>query len=141
MNEAPPPIPPGDHLPAPTGNGLVRLVIGGTILGISAVLFFFSPETHRFYPRCLLYVLTGLQCPACGGLRAAHHLLHGNISTAFHYNALVVLLPPFGLLWAVAPAFKRRTGRLWLDFTRGRAALISVLTVALIYGVLRNLVR
>lgn len=59
-----------------------------------AVLFFFDPATTSFYPPCLFKTLLGMQCPGCGSLRAAHALLHGNISQAWALNKpLLVALP------------------------------------------------
>ena len=64
-------------------------------VGAGAVLFFFDPARHAFYPSCLFYRTTGLQCPACGCLRALHHLLHGELLQAIRFNALLVLSLPF----------------------------------------------
>ena len=60
-------------------------------LGSGAVLFFFDPAKHGFYPICLFHSLTGLNCPGCGATRAAHQLLHGHLLGALHDNALFVL--------------------------------------------------
>src|SRR5437867_3952300 len=80
----------------------VRLWFLGLPLGaiiIGAVLFFFNPTTSNFYPICLFHAATGLHCPGCGTLRALHHLLHGQIAAAVHYNALVICsLPLIGTL-------------------------------------------
>src|SRR5882672_8584856 len=68
-----------------------------------AMLFFFPPQQyHFFYPQCFLYRWTGLQCPGCGGLRATHQLLHGNIVEAFRLNAFFVSALPLGIVWFVA---------------------------------------
>lgn len=76
-----------------------RYVVFGSLLLaaliVTSLLYFYAPEQHRFYPRCLLNQTTGLECPGCGTLRAAHELLHGNVAAAFKLNPLflVVLLP------------------------------------------------
>lgn len=45
-------------------------------------------------------MLTGWDCPACGGLRAVNDLSHGNLAAAWHSNALfVVSLPLITGLW------------------------------------------
>jgi hypothetical protein len=141
MNEEPPPILPDGCFPSGGNRWLPRLVVAGALLAGLVILFWFPPETTAYYPRCLLYVTTGWQCPGCGGLRAAHHLLHGDISTAYHYNALLVLLLPVALLWLVAPVFKRKTGLPWLDFLRAPAALIALLIIAVVFGIGRNLIH
>ena len=66
-------------------------VLGTAILGAGAVLYFFNPSTHGFYPVCEFHALTGLNCPGCGGTRAVYQLLHGHILHALQDNALFVL--------------------------------------------------
>jgi hypothetical protein len=68
---------------------VVVLVVAA--LGSGAVLFFFDPAKHSFYPICLFHLLTGLNCPGCGATRAAYQLLHGHLLGALHDNALFVL--------------------------------------------------
>jgi hypothetical protein len=68
---------------------VVVLVVAA--LGSGAVLFFFDPAKHGFYPICLFHSLTGLNCPGCGATRAAYQLLHGHLLGALHDNALFVL--------------------------------------------------
>ncbi len=66
-------------------------VLAASVLGSGAVLFFFNPGTHGFYPVCLFHKLTGLNCPGCGGTRAAYQLLHGHLLNALRDNALFIL--------------------------------------------------
>jgi hypothetical protein len=68
----------------------------GVLAGILflAVLFLYDPASSAFYPPCLFRTFLGMQCPGCGSLRAAHQLLHGNISRAWALNKpLLVALP------------------------------------------------
>jgi hypothetical protein len=67
------------------------VVLMAAVLGSGAVLFFFDPARHGFYPICLFHSLTGLNCPGCGATRAAYQLLHGHLLRALHDNALFVL--------------------------------------------------
>ena len=62
------------------------------------VLYFFNPLDYAFYPRCPFFWITGLKCPFCGGLRATHELTHGNLKSAFQFNALLVLMIPLVLV-------------------------------------------
>lgn len=75
------------------------------------VLYRFNPLEVHFYPRCPLYVLTGIYCPGCGALRAGHALLHGRFLTALDYNALLVLAAPFLAYALAAQAIFALTGR------------------------------
>ena len=45
-------------------------------------------------PRCPIKSVTGWDCPACGGLRVAHDLLHGRPGRALHDNLLLVVISP-----------------------------------------------
>jgi hypothetical protein len=43
------------------------------------------------FPLCPLKAVTGLDCPACGSLRAFHSLAHGQLHQALDHNVLFVL--------------------------------------------------
>jgi hypothetical protein len=117
----------------------LTLGLGGAMaLGGCVMLYFFNPSKYHIYPVCEFHQLTGLHCPGCGATRALYALLHGDLPTALHDNALLVLLM---VAWA---------GRgLWLGWEkwRGRAVggffpawtLWVVLTLAVVFGVVRNL--
>jgi hypothetical protein len=107
-------------------------------LGSGAVLYFFNPATHGFYPVCMFHKLTGLNCPGCGATRAAYQLLHGHLFIALRDNALFLLaLAVLGarwLWWAV-----RRVRRQPATLALPPKALWWFLVLTLVFGVLRNL--
>ena len=113
-------------------------VLAATVLGSGAVLFFFNPSTHGFYPVCLFHKLTGLNCPGCGGTRAAYQLLHGHLLPALRDNALFVLtlaaLTMRGLWFA-----SRKICRQPATLSVPPKALWVYLVLAIAFGVLRNL--
>jgi hypothetical protein len=57
-------------------------------------LWFNDPVSTPYYPRCPFRLLTGLYCPGCGSLRAAHSLLHGDLMVAIRMNILLVVFLP-----------------------------------------------
>jgi hypothetical protein len=57
-------------------------------------------------PTCLLKLTTGLDCPGCGGTRAAWFLLHGDVPAAARHHMLFVFAVPFLLYLYVAWAGK-----------------------------------
>jgi len=69
---------------------VVSWVVGLTLMGAVAVLFWFNPTQYHFYPVCQFHQLTGLNCPGCGMTRAAYALLHGEWQQALRDNALLV---------------------------------------------------
>jgi hypothetical protein len=102
------------------------------------ILFVFNPAQTTFYPTCQFKALTGLDCPGCGGLRALHQLLHGNVAAAFRLNALLVTLLPVGAWWAYRWVLATVMGR-------GQCVVVRPLwiwvgcAVLVIFGVVRNL--
>ena len=81
--------------------GLPLALAGTAAVLAGAVLFCFDPSQCSFYPVCVFHVITGLQCPGCGTLRALHQLLHGHVLAALYYNALFVLGLPVGAVGGV----------------------------------------
>jgi len=114
------------------------LIPGLAISVCLALLYWFDPGQHAFYPRCQFYALTGLYCPGCGSLRALHQLFHGHLAAAFHFNALLLLAMP-ALGWRVF----RRLLQKNLNYSAAAflppAWLWFGFSAMLIFGVLRNL--
>ena len=103
------------------------------------VLYRFNPLEVHFYPRCPLFVVTGIYCPGCGALRAGHALLHGRLLTALDYNALLVLAAPFLAYALAAQAIPALTGRrIPVRTLSGREAKL-VMWVFIAFMLLRNL--
>jgi hypothetical protein len=90
MNAKPQAIPP-KATTSPSLAFFAGTVIALAVLISGAVLFFFNPSQYGFYPVCLFHKVTGLNCPGCGGTRAAYQLLHGHLLLALRDNALFVL--------------------------------------------------
>lgn len=79
---------------------------------------------------------TGLNCAGCGATRALHQLLHGHVAVAAQYNVLLVLsLPALCAIFFWQAVRRLRGGAFCLPLP----LLIVGLTVALTFGVLRNL--
>jgi hypothetical protein len=131
------PVPPKLAVP-PSLAFFAGAVLTATVLGSGAVLFFFNPSTHGFYPVCLFQRLTGLNCPGCGGTRAAYQLLHGHLLLALRDNALFILAL-FALMvrgvWVAARKIRHRPATLAVP----PKALWVFLAIAIVFSLLRNL--
>ncbi|MGH7976566.1 MAG: DUF2752 domain-containing protein [Limisphaerales bacterium] len=139
MRSEPQTVPPKIKMAAPPSLGL----FAGVVLGMAAIcagafLFFFNPSTHGFYPVCLFHELTGLNCPGCGGTRAAYALLHGKIALALKDNALFVLSLAALAVWSVRFIIRKRKNPN-VTFNVSPGVLWTFLVVAIIFTVLRNL--
>ncbi len=131
MNETAPPSP--RHLP------LVALgvVVGASVL---AIFYHFDPSKFGFFPRCWLHSYTGLHCPGCGGQRAVHALLHGDIVAACRYNLMLMLVGPY-LAWVGAMDLSRRARRLPppIPGAQNNRKLWVFFTAMILFGILRNI--
>jgi hypothetical protein len=131
-------IPPKMKTAAPALTIFAGIVLAASILGGGAVIYFFNPGTHGFYPVCLFHKLTGLNCPGCGATRALYALLHGNLRLALQDNALFVFLLMAlgvrGVWFAAKKSFRRPLG----NFFPAKSLWIF-LAITLVFGILRNL--
>ena len=131
--------PPPPRISAPPSlTAFAVIMLGVAAIGAGAVVFFFNPGTHGFYPICLFHRLTGWNCPGCGGTRSLYALLHGNFPLALKDNALfvAVLAAVVGRgIWFAAKQIRRQPIG---DFLTPKS-LWAMLAVAVIFTVLRNL--
>ena len=104
-----------------------------------AVLYRFNPLQVHFYPRCPLYVMTGIYCPGCGALRAGHALLHGHVLAALDYNVLFVVALPFLAYALAAQAIEAVTGKRIPVYRLSGLEAKAILWTLLAFTLLRNL--
>ena len=81
--------------------------------------------------KCLLKALTGYDCPFCGAQRAFNALIHGDISSFYHYNPYLVIISPYLILIflsisGIIPKGSRLQGFLYNRWTILVAGLITI---------------
>jgi hypothetical protein len=76
-------------------------LLAGGVLAASVALHVRDPHAQGSWGFCPWLILTGTQCPGCGGLRAVKDLTDGDVAAAFSSNALFVMTLP-ALVWAWA---------------------------------------
>jgi hypothetical protein len=133
----PPPAP--EELARRQGRAIMAGLVLLTLVGLAVVLYLFNPTAHAFYPRCLLYQATGIQCPGCGGLRATHALLHGDIAAAFRFNPLLFVLAPLLLYLAAREVAHYIFKQEWPTPFRKPWTAWALFAVIILYSILRNL--
>jgi len=106
------------------------------MIAIGCIIYFFSPGEYSFYPPCLFKLITGLDCPGCGGIRAVYSLLHGQFLSAADYNLLLVTILPVLLINLVAQQTFPST-KIWSNVNK---AIVFVILVC-IFWILRNIDR
>ena len=110
-------------------------LLSAALLSGLAVLYFFNPIEHAFYPACLFHELTHLHCPGCGGLRALHQLTHGNFAAAFHSNLLLIVSIPM-LAWLGISKLRNRSASVLMIQP---VTAWTILAIVIVFGILRNL--
>lgn len=111
------------------------LVLGGGAVTVGALAYVGIGDPHSpsfLFPSCPFNALTGWLCPACGGLRMTHDLLHGDLAAAWVDNAFALVGLPLLLGWLL---IRRRQGR--PAFTV--ATYVVMITAVLAWTVVRNL--
>jgi hypothetical protein len=89
-------------------------------------------NTNSAYPLCPFKLLTGWNCPFCGGLRMTHDLLHGDLAASINDNVFALVGIPMLLGWVV---IRRRSGKSVLPMP----TVLTFVAAAVLWTVLRNL--
>ena len=109
---------------------------GALLAGALGYIGLVDPHnTKSVYPQCPFRMLTGWNCPFCGGLRMTHDLLHGDLAASINDNVFLVCLLaciPVLIGWIV---LRRRRGRSLLP----AAAWVTFVVASFAWTVLRNL--
>jgi hypothetical protein len=112
------------------------LVLTGAA-AVSAI--FFWPQLAVVVPICPIHEWFGVLCPGCGGTRAVLALLHGDISKALHFNALLVMLLPLAFGFA-AESYRRAISAHEFEWPRVPAvAVYGLIAAECMFGIVRNL--
>lgn len=114
----------------------------GVLAGVAAAFAYVGtvdPNHPGHYPVCPFLALTGLYCPACGGLRSAHAVVHGDLGGALHDNALAVVGYGVCLVLWVLWAAREVRGRPVVGRRPGPAVWWCLGAVLVLFTVVRNL--
>jgi hypothetical protein len=109
------------------------LATGAALAGALAYTGLVDPHVRgSIFPPCPFKLLTGWNCPACGGLRMTHDLLHANLSAAVVDNVFLLVGIPTLLAWVLG---RRRAGKPVVT----RTASIVMIVATIVWTVVRNL--
>ena len=129
-------VAPAPFVPAVTRRQRVVTLVGG--LAVTGYVFLVDPSRGGAYPRCPSRVLFGIDCPACGGLRGTHDLLHGHVRQALDHN---LLLPAYLAVIAVVAGIYLLplVGRPARALRPPRWLVVAAVVVVVAFTVARNL--
>ncbi len=106
---------------------------GAVLVGALTYVGLGDPHNPDFvFPVCPFKALTGWNCPACGGLRMTHDVLHGDLGAAVVDNVFLLVGLPMLAAW------------LLLRWRRGQPlmtapAIVVIAVAAITWTVVRNL--
>ena len=117
---------------------LIIVLIVVVLLLFGFIYYAVDPSASTIFPQCTFLQFTGYKCPGCGSQRAFHALLHGDIGTAFRYNAMLIIAIPWIALCLYAESRRTRNPRL---YARLNAPLLIwlFLVMVLLWWLLRNI--
>lgn len=122
-----------------TSGRSAKWAVGGLAVAGLAYVGVVDPSRPNLIPGCAFNALTGLDCPGCGGTRAVHSLLRGDVLAALNHNVLVVLSLVVSAVWfawnRLAPRVGRRPVRPSLSPTAAVALFLGIVA----FWVVRNL--
>jgi hypothetical protein len=109
------------------------------LAGISAWVLLRNPLENTVFPPCPMHAVTGLWCPGCGATRASYLLLHGDVASALHFNAMWVVLAPLALYQSVAFAGEAFGVRWLRRIPLSQPVIVALLAALIGFGIVRNL--
>ncbi len=120
------------------------LLTAAGVGALTVALHFRDPHTSGSWGLCPFKLLTGLDCPGCGGLRAVNDLTNGDVSAAASSNLLFVLMVPVLVIWWLRWAVRAWTGEVQAQSQGGRPRDSTesgspFTVVMLLFAVVRNL--
>lgn len=96
----------------------------------------YNPSTINLFPKCAFKTLTGYSCPGCGGQRALHSLLNGEIKQAFFYNPILFVAVPYLFLLITTNVFapEKKLNKILNHYITS----LTIFFIIIAYWILRN---
>jgi hypothetical protein len=109
------------------------LASGALLAGALGYVGLVDPHNpDAIFPVCPFRLLTGWNCPACGGLRMVHDVLHGDLAAAVNDNVFLLVGIPMLAGWIL---LRRRSEKSLLSVLAAATLVIAMLA----WTVVRNL--
>ena len=120
-------------------NKRVRLTIVAIVVSLFISLYFLvNPATSRFVPKCIFKMLTGHDCPACGGQRVFHSLLHGELKEALLLNPFLFIVAPYLLAILYASISKSRFATTIKPYLTHYITISIYFAICVLWWIVRN---
>lgn len=108
--------------------------ITGLLLIAGSIIYKLFLQDRVWLSECLIYKLTGVYCPACGGTRAVMSLLDGRVMESLFYHPVVLYA---ALLWIAYIGINTMI----LLWTHGREKMVHITRKYVLVGLLLLLIN
>ena len=107
--------------------------------GLGIVLYYnIDPAQSFLAPKCAFRLLTGYDCPACGGQRALHAALHGQWLDALRFNPFLLLSVPYAAAVFYTSFGKSRLAATLKHIVQHRITVMCYVALFFLWWILRN---
>jgi len=110
-----------------------------TAVVLIIILYTLNPTEYKYYPPCYFKEITGYLCPGCGGIRATHLLLRGQIIEAIKSNLLIVLFIPIISYYLISEIIFLLFNKKLPPFNPPLFVVIIFIVVIICYWIFRNI--
>lgn len=114
---------------------IIALIVLAGIIGIYMQV---NPANSPIVPKCLFKTLTGYDCPSCGGQRALHAILKGEIGRAFMLNPFLFIAMPFLVAVAFSSFSDSKFAKRLKPIVQSTTAIAIYLFVYIAWWIIRN---
>lgn len=114
------------------------LIITIVVVGLIILYGIFDPAASIIAPKCLFKTLTGYDCPSCGGQRALHALLNGEVGRAFMLNPFLFVVAPLIITIAYSSFSKSKLAQHLKPIVQSTTAIGIYLFLYFGWWILRN---
>lgn len=118
---------------------IITVVISIVCACVGVVVYYnIDPAQSVFAPKCAFRLLTGCDCPACGGQRALHAALHGQWLDALRFNPFLLLSVPYATAVFYTSFGKSRLAVTLKRIVQHRITVMSYVVLFFLWWILRN---
>lgn len=118
---------------------IITVVISIVCACVGVTVYYnIDPAQSVFAPKCAFRLLTGYDCPACGGQRALHAALHGQWLDALRFNPFLLLSVPYVVAVFYTSFGKSRLAVALKRIVQHRITVLCYVFLFFLWWILRN---
>lgn len=117
---------------------IIAVILIIVFVGLVVIYVKFDPTHSHIAPKCIFKTLTGYDCPSCGGQRALHLILNGDVKRAFMLNPFLFFATPYIALIAYSSFCDGKYAKRLKHIVQSPTMVTVYLFVYVAWWVIRN---